>query len=229
MKYYYTYLTASEHGYFYVGRHTTSDIHDGYQGSGNWVRLCNKMKVPLHTKILSFYTDEIELKKAEQKLLNDFYYFDKNMNLSLVSSGFPSGENNPSKRKEVIAKRPQNNKGARTSWFCDPTRINPGSLDSNKKRNSEFMKNLWKDPEYRKLKTDNHHTKKLQYKENLSINNPMYNDAVREKVRQKVLQSVADGTHNSKILVECPICKKVSSKPNASRWHFDRCKFLRQP
>ena len=52
----------------------------------------------------------------------------------------------------------------------------------------------------------------------------MFNPEVKEKVRRKVLQSIIDGTHNSTILIECPHCKKVTPKPNAMRWHFDRCK-----
>jgi len=229
MIYHFTYITASDYGFFYVGRHSTKNLKDGYQGSGKWIKLCKKYKVPLHTRILNFYDNLQDLKNAEEVLIENYYCFEGNMNLSVVSSGFPVGDKNPAKRKEVIAKRPQNNKGAKTSWFCDPKRTNPGALEYNRIKNSYFMKNLWQNPEYRKNKIDNHHMKKDLYKENFRINNPMFNTEVKEKVRSKILQSVLDGTHNSKILLECPTCKKITSKPNASRWHFNRCKFLRQP
>jgi hypothetical protein len=38
----YTYMTVSDTGKYYVGRHSTSNLFDGYKGSGKWVRSIKK-------------------------------------------------------------------------------------------------------------------------------------------------------------------------------------------
>jgi hypothetical protein len=39
------------------------------------------------------------------------------------------------------------------------------------------------------------------------------------------LKRLMEGTHPSQIKLTCPHCNKIYSKPNAIRYHFDKCKF----
>jgi hypothetical protein len=62
----YTYKITSTSGKYYVGRHSTNNINDGYIGSGKWVRNI-KDKSKLSKKILEYFDNFEELKKAEGK------------------------------------------------------------------------------------------------------------------------------------------------------------------
>ena len=220
--FHFTYITASETGYYYVGRHSTNNIYDGYQGSGKWVRYCKLQGIPLHTKILAFYECFDDLTKAEKVLIEKHISSEMNLNFNTNSSGFSIGEFNPSRNPEVIKKRPQNQKGYVSEYMKTN---NPSKLPHVKKLRSEKAKQLWKDPAYRENILSNHVSKRAGYSESISENNPMYNEFTKEKVRNKVMESVKNGTHNSQIKLECPHCGKLSSIPNAKRWHFGNCKF----
>ena len=73
--YHYTYMTVDENsGKYYVGRHSTENLFDGYKGSGKWVRNYPKTKrSDLITYVLEFFNDASELKCGEQNLLNEFH------------------------------------------------------------------------------------------------------------------------------------------------------------
>jgi len=221
----FTYITASSSGLYYVGRHSTKNVNDGYQGSGVWVTACKKNKVELHTKILNFYSTFEELQLAEECLIKNNINSKSCMNFNNRSVGFAIGELNPAKRKEVIAKRPQNNKGYENNHFKYD---NPSKKDYVKKIRSEKAQELWNDISYRdKLSGENHYMSSPERKENFSKNNPMHNTETVQKIRNRVMESVKNGTHNSKSLLQCPHCNKTCSIPNAKRWHFDKCKKLK--
>lgn len=98
-KYYYTYkitlLKGSLAGYYYYGQHRTSDLNDGYAGSGaiiaKYFKRYNKIEGVTYIKeILNFYNSLDELNNAEFELIGDKWSTDK-MCLNLRAGGGQNG------------------------------------------------------------------------------------------------------------------------------------------
>jgi len=93
------YKTESKSGKYYIGRHSSEDIDDGYIGSGKWVRSI-KDKSELTRTILEFCESVEELKEFEKKLLKEHVGKENCMNFNLNSCGFSTGDLNPSSTEE---------------------------------------------------------------------------------------------------------------------------------
>ena len=81
MKYFYTYrvdcTAPGWEGYYYLGQHTTSDLDDGYKGSGTKLQEYYKQYPNDYIfTILEFYLNKSELSIAEQKLIGDLWETD---------------------------------------------------------------------------------------------------------------------------------------------------------
>lgn len=104
---------------FYIGRHSTKNINDGYQGSGLWVQRSLKKGNNLKTEILEYAKDEQELISLEEKYIKKYYNHPKNTNAKLASAGMTSedmkGEKNPrygsKEQSEMMRKVGLSNKG----------------------------------------------------------------------------------------------------------------------
>ena len=60
-KYHFTYKTVDPFsGEYYIGKHSTHDLNDGYQGSGHWVKRGVGDQRMLITGILAFFDTEID-------------------------------------------------------------------------------------------------------------------------------------------------------------------------
>ena len=82
MKYFYTYkvqcTAVGWEDYYYLGKHVTSNLNDGYKGSGTKLREYYKQYPEDYTfTILAFYKDKTELSIAEQKLIGELWQTDK--------------------------------------------------------------------------------------------------------------------------------------------------------
>ena len=85
------YVTTNvKNGKFYIGKHSTNNVNDGYCGSGVWVRRAKKKKSPLLTRIVkvcdteqSAYSYEYEVIVAAKELWPDLC-----MNISDGGVGF---------------------------------------------------------------------------------------------------------------------------------------------
>jgi len=93
-KYHYIYKTkCSITGRYYIGMHSTSNLEDGYLGSGRrlWLSI-NKHGKENHTKeILEFLENRQALKDREHQLVNDDVLKDPMcMNLCVGGSGWPN-------------------------------------------------------------------------------------------------------------------------------------------
>lgn len=80
-KYYYTYrvdcTAVGWEGYYYLGQHTTSNLDDGYKGSGKKLKEYYKLYPNDYTfTIIEFYSNKTELDIAEQTLLSDLWKTD---------------------------------------------------------------------------------------------------------------------------------------------------------
>jgi hypothetical protein len=90
--YHFIYKTSSPSGKYYFGRHSTSNLNDGYYGSGKWVRSV-KQKEKLTTEIIEYAPSFQELLLLEEKYLQEYVGKPNCMNFNKLSVGFPFGEN----------------------------------------------------------------------------------------------------------------------------------------
>lgn len=89
-KYHYIYKITRFDGKYYIGMHSTSDLEDGYFGSGKLItRSIKKYGVDKHSKeILEFVSDRISLKEREKELITEEIVNDPLcMNLQLGGGG----------------------------------------------------------------------------------------------------------------------------------------------
>jgi hypothetical protein len=96
------YKTTHENGKYYIGRHSTDNIDDGYVGSGKWP-LSIKDRSTLTREILEYAESVEQLKDLEGKYLAEHYGKPQCMNATKDPVGFDS-ENNPMKDPKIVEK-----------------------------------------------------------------------------------------------------------------------------
>jgi hypothetical protein len=96
------YKTTHPNGKYYIGRHSTANIDDGYIGSGLWPSSI-KDKSVLIREILEYADDINTLKYLEGKYLAEHYGKHNCMNQTLDPIGFDT-DNNPMKNPEIARK-----------------------------------------------------------------------------------------------------------------------------
>lgn len=97
------YKTTHKNGKYYIGRHSTENLDDGYLGSGVWVSEI-KDKSSLTREILEYVESFDELINLENSYLAEHYGKPNCMNMSNTSTGAPTGNANPMTRQEVRMK-----------------------------------------------------------------------------------------------------------------------------
>jgi len=98
----FVYKTTHRNGKYYIGRHSTDNMDDGYVGSGKWPRSI-KDKSALSREILEYADDADSLKTLERQYLTEHYGKPGCMNRTPDPIGFDT-DNNPMKRPEVAEK-----------------------------------------------------------------------------------------------------------------------------
>lgn len=96
------YKTTHANRKYYIGRHSTNNVNDGYIGSGRWPRSI-KDKTSVKREILEYADNEEQLKQLEQKYLSEHFGKPNCMNMTSDPIGF-NNENNPMKQPEVLEK-----------------------------------------------------------------------------------------------------------------------------
>lgn len=89
--YHFIYKTSHNNGKYYIGRHSTNNINDGYLGSGRWVKSI-KDKTTLSREIITFAENDDELKLLEEHHIGIHYDNPLCMNYNTKSVGFSSEE-----------------------------------------------------------------------------------------------------------------------------------------
>lgn len=97
------YKTANSAGCYYLGRHSTENINDGYLGSGRWVRNYEN-KWELQREIIQFCSNNEELVEIEEQLISEHFNDPLCMNVSIKSIGWPKGFHHTEAAKEKISK-----------------------------------------------------------------------------------------------------------------------------
>lgn len=194
---YFTYMTQSDSGLYYVGRHCTNNVNDGYRGSGVWVKKCKANGVNLQTSILEYYDNMEDLKVAEQKLLDEHFGKPECMNFNNRATGFGVGDANPARTPSERKRRSEHNWSKTEEGRQFLSENNVSKRDDVKVKRSDYLKSQWKDDSYRdKHSGDNHHMRTDEHRTRMSENNPMYTDECREKASQNVKRHMAAGTWN---------------------------------
>ena len=127
---YFIYKTTHLDGKYYVGRHSTSNINDGYLGSGKWPKSI-KDKGMLTREILEYAETEGQLIDLERKYLKEHFGKSECMNMTMDPIGVTS-ENNPMYNPEVAAKISGNNHYMRSR---------PNARENSKNKQLERVRN----------------------------------------------------------------------------------------
>lgn len=225
--YHFIYKTTHISGKYYVGRHSTKNIDDGYFGSGKWVRSI-KDKSQLKKEILKFCTKD-ELLKEEEKIISQHIGNYNCMNYNNSSVGFSSGkfnpsndpirkkkmsenfsgENNPSKREDVRKKISQSQKGKkRSNWSMS---------DEGKKNISNGRKGIKYSEEGRKKISD---VRKKDFLSGKREHMPSFKNQKHSKETIKLMKEKA----NKRPKYECVYCFKQMDLGNLTRFHNEKCK-----
>lgn len=132
------YKTTHVNGKYYVGRHSTDNIDDGYVGSGRWPSSI-KDKSTLTREILEYAPDQEALKILEGKYLLENVGQPNCMNRSKDPIGFDS-DNNPMKDPVIASKIAGEN-----HWtHVNPERILRGAthwMNKNPEAKQRFIEN----------------------------------------------------------------------------------------
>jgi hypothetical protein len=110
--YHFVYKTSSPAGRFYIGRHSTAKVDDGYLGSGKWIRNM-KDKSKLTREILEFAESTDDLLELERRYLSENIGKEGCMNFNNNPVGWASGDLHPMKRQEIRDKMIRGNTGQR--------------------------------------------------------------------------------------------------------------------
>ena len=138
-KYHYIYKTTNIiNQKYYIGMHSTSNLEDGYIGSGKrlWYSINKYGKENFKCEILEFFPDKISLKEKEIELVNEDTLKNKMcMNLVYGGGGWPNNG---------TAIGGDKFKGAQKYWEI------PENKEQQRKQMSERSKKLWEDENYRR-------------------------------------------------------------------------------
>ncbi len=233
----YIYKISCPSGKYYIGRHSTKNINDGYMGSGKWVRQI-KDKTKLLKEILE-YTDTFEeLVILEKNYLLIHIHNPNNMNYNDNATGWASGNLNYNCSPEVSERKRLDRMG---KSFIDlygeerATEIKKKISDSHlgKIRGSAWNSGLNKETDERVARhaeITSEATRK--WMANLStedkkekfgkqgVNNGFYN-----KEHSQETKNLLSEKRKSVKKIECQHCDKIIDAANFKRWHGDNCKY----
>lgn len=231
--YHYTYKVVSQSGKFYVGRHSTENIDDGYVGSGKWVRSIKDTNI-LEKEILDFYDDFDSLVSAEQKLIAEHINDPNNMNFNLSPVGFSTGKMNPAKDNSERKKRSE-----RVSGDGNPAKMLEVRIKISRslkrrflekenhpmfgKFHTETSKNKIRDSKIGSCASPETKLKLSDINRNrvLSGKNPDFTmKGKNHSVEAKARMAKAQQNRQRKI---CPYCGKESAVNTYARWHGEKC------
>jgi hypothetical protein len=209
------YKTTHCNGKYYIGRHSTKNLNDGYLGSGRWVTGI-KDRASLTREIIDFVDNEETLLQREGELINEHFGKEGCMNLNPNPIGFAPNNLNPNK----------DGKNAKQA-IINGTHINLTNNPSIKK--SKEGRHQWQHGN-----SPNHQgklNKKLVEEGRHNFLGPEMNKKrVEEGTHNFVgseanLARLAAGTHPSQQKKTCEHCGKTASVGMYKRWHGDNCKF----
>lgn len=226
------YKTSHLDGRYYIGRHSTSDIDDGYLGSGSWVSEMKKNKddrILLERHIITF-SDTIELLLTlEEKIISEHFSDPLCMNKTTASSGFKNEdwEDPVSRANRILSMkkslsspeaRERKQKASRLNWK------NPDYVSNHKQAMKSSCNTIQAKENYSNASlqrwADTEFSSKMKEAQSIGNNKPEVIARKKEisKARWEDKQFV------EKMTVTCHYCNKSMLKGLYTRWHGEKCK-----
>lgn len=231
----------------YIGKHSTSNINDGYLGSG--VALKNAIKKygkqNFTKRILKIFDDEESAYEYESRILTEAFIASSNTyNMTNKRSGSYAG----GKRSEETKKKMSDAKKGRASRkghknSPEHRRKISESLrnaelsrsEEQKKRQSEVIFKICAAKRERIIQ-DNEDIIRRLHNENMNVSDMMKQTGLSRHFITLTLKHLGlytpynKGNRTSKTKgrmrpqVTCPYCNKTGGAPQMKQWHFDNCK-----
>lgn len=226
------YKTLHTDGRYYIGRHSTTNINDGYIGSGSWIQEIKKDKDQIHLlerTILKFVDSEKSLLESEEELITIHFGDPLCMNKTKASSGFKNEDwLDPISREKRISSMKQSlsspeakerkRKASEQNWK------NPEYVSNHKKAmkcscNTTEAKENYSNASLQRW-ADNEFKSKMKEAQSIGNNKPEVIARKKEisKARWKDKQFV------EKMNMTCEYCGKNMLKGLYTRWHGSKCK-----
>ena len=238
MKHYIYKITCVLTGNFYIGMHSTSNLNDGYFGSGKLLsRSVKKYGKDNHLfEIIEFLPDRNSLKQREKEVVSEELIKDPQC-LNLKIGGDGGSERGISRSEETRAKisksktgishslehRKHNSQSRLGKKHSDETRAKMSASRIGKKLPKFSEEHLRKLSESRRKRIISEETKRKTSETLKNRNLKGWNLSETSKMNQKNAVKLAlQG--KPKQQVTCPHCNKVGGKPAMMRFHFDNCK-----
>lgn len=130
------YLTScSETGKLYIGKHSTNDLGDGYQGSGLWVKRALASGSKLTTEAIGSYKTEVEAYEAEREFIAAFRFDcpDRIMNFQDGGEGWSKG------KKQTLEHTQKSAKSRTGRKFSEETKRKISQSQLGKKRPNKWL------------------------------------------------------------------------------------------
>lgn len=206
----YTYKIVHANGKYYVGRHSTRNIEDGYMGSGKWpLSVIDKQN--LTKEILTFCETLESLILKEQELLDEHIGKPLCMNFNNRASGFASGDRNPSNTESERIRKAQQ-VGVRNPMF------GKNHTDAAKDKMSKSRKGRLAWNKGKSFKKKNN----TQIPWNKGVATGLQTFTGKNHTADSI-RKMKD-SHANREKLTCPHCSKIIDKPNYTRYHGDKCK-----
>jgi len=211
-------------GKYYIGLHSTDDLHDGYFGSGQrlWKSIKKHGKEKHSKEILEFLHSRHALLEREKELVNEKTLTDPLcMNLAIGgggSWGTSRGISDQEHRKKISeAQKQRLANGGANRWQGEA-----GSKLSTTKNLERVANgtNPWAGD------LGSKHAKEVCAKQITEGRHPFQQQQTKDKVSARCKQQISEGSHPFQKLerITCCHCGKSGTAPNMRRWHFDNCK-----
>ena len=233
-KFHIIYKTSHVNGKYYFGRHSTSNLNDGYIGSGKWVRSI-KDKTQLKTEIIAVAETFEDLKLLEEFYISENLGKTNCMNINDSSIGFSSEQatihNNKRVEKGIhpfIGGKIQKIKVENGTHH-----LLSGKIQSKyQKTQYENGTHPWCSTEKRKeiqRKINESGTRNIDIQQRRQESLKRAKEGThpfqdKEKSKARAQKRMADGTHNCLTIHICDVCGKVGKGPQMIRHHFKNCK-----
>lgn len=227
--YHYTYKITSSSGKYYVGRHSTDRLEDGYMGSGKWPRSI-KNKKELTKEILSFFQTIEELIEAERMLLNENIDNVQCMNFNNSPMGWGIGDKNPNRQESAKERLRERFLGDLNPMRRDDVRLKNslsqrGNIPPNKGKphTEETKQKISRSKTGSKMSEEGRRklseSRKRQFANGERIPPSWLGRQHTEQTKERMRNSAIE-----KPKIRCPHCGTECKPHTYKRWHGDNCK-----
>lgn len=233
---------------FYYGMHSTTNLNDGYKGSGKiLMRSIKKYGMDAHiTEIISYYTDRELLKHAEKIIINESL-LENPLCMNLKIGGEGGGQRGIKRSSDTIYRMRQGRlKLLSEGWKPSELSIEEMKNKLRGRKHTDETKRKMADAHNGKAMPpfSDEHKAKLSAARRIRVTSDITRERIAESMRnnpknvgwqlsdeskEKQKQSVRTALTNiPKEKVICPWCGKIGGKPAMSRFHLDKCKHKKE-